>query len=297
MVSCDHYSLLDHGGGFDQYLRNPRLDSVRHKPCQVDCEYFVDDRIQSTYPNIQFQFSSFKSELLESFRDYHEHPEQTFQKFLCSFNGSDQVNRKFLTAALHRWGYFNPDTCSKNFKSTQLKIDGHLADYLDPTQHRFYRKFFMTDSSPDFFSQIYSFGYDRFDHAANIYNLADKIAQCFLHVVSETQATSYYPFVTEKFLYSVVTRGLFVAYAPPGWHDHVERYYGFRKYDGIFDYRFDSIENPVERLVELMSMISKFSVLSSDDWRDLYEMQSDTIEYNYAHYFSGRYLNIYKYND
>lgn len=39
-----------------------------------------------------------------------------------------------------------------------------------------------------------------------------------------------------------------------------------------------------------MNMISKFSVLDTDDWQDLYEMEIDTIEYNYDHYFSRRYL-------
>jgi hypothetical protein len=103
-------------------------------------------------------------------------------------------------------------------------------------------------------------------------------------------ATSYYPFVTEKFLYSVVTRGLFLAYAQPGWHAHLEKYYGFKRYTKLFDYRFDLIQNPVERLVELMSMISKFSVLSVHDWHDLYLIEQDTIEYNYNHYYSKDYL-------
>lgn len=103
-------------------------------------------------------------------------------------------------------------------------------------------------------------------------------------------ATSYYPFVTEKFLYSVVTRGLFLAYAHPGWHEHLEKYYGFKRYTKLFDYTFDTIQNPVKRLVELMTMISKFSFLSSDDWRDLYLLQQDEVEFNYDHYMSKAYM-------
>jgi len=37
-------------------------------------------------------------------------------------------------------------------------------------------------------------------------------------------------------------------------------------------------------------MISKFKNLSVDDWRDLYLLEQDTIEYNYDHYFSKKYL-------
>jgi hypothetical protein len=111
-----------------------------------------------------------------------------------------------------------------------------------------------------------------------------------VHLVSETLSTSYYPFYGEKFLQSVVTRGLFVAYAQPNWHEMLEKWYGFKKYDKIFDYRFDHIQNPLERMIELISMLLKFRYLSSDDWRDLYEMEKDTIEYNYDWYFSRQYV-------
>ena len=64
------------------------------------------------------------------------------------------------------------------------------------------------------------------------------------------------------------------------------------KYNKLFDYRFDTIQNPVERLIELITMILKFSVLSASDWNDLYLIEQDTIEYNYDHYFSGKYLKF-----
>jgi hypothetical protein len=104
-------------------------------------------------------------------------------------------------------------------------------------------------------------------------------------------ATSYYPLISEKCFYSIVTRGLFLSYAQPNWHAHLENYYGFRLYKNLFDYRFDTIKNPVERLIELLSMISKFQKLSVTDWQDLYELEKENIEYNYDHYFSGKYLN------
>ena len=134
----------------------------------------------------------------------------------------------------------------------------------------------------------------RFDHANNIHNLQNKLTQSFLHIVSETMATSYYPFVTEKFLYSIVTRGLFLTYAQPGWHAHIEKYHGFRLYTNLFDYRFDSIINPVERLIEIMTMIGKFSKLTINEWHDLYLLESESLEYNYDHYFSKNYLKSLK---
>ena len=295
------FSMGDHLGGFDLDLKNnifTRLDDYARNNDRIftiNVDQFYPKKIHDHYKNLQIKFDynlflTYQNSTNNTLVDYKIHPKLCYKNFLCSFNGSPHTSRKFLVAALHRWGYFSSDTCSKNFRFTLDKIDGHLADYLDQQQHRFYRKFFIDRISAEFFESTNGFGYVQYDHAHNIYNLEHQLTSSFLHVVSETMATSYYPFVTEKFLYSVVTRGLFVAYAQPGWHDHLARHYGFRRYDRVFDYRFDSIANPVERLVEMMSMISKFSVLSSDDWRDLYEMELDTIEYNYDHYFSQNYL-------
>lgn len=287
----DDLYLNDHLGGFDENLTNVLFEYIleNFKEHTVHSQYAIDQNLISRYPDIRFSHNLDLNHHINfrHFHDYHKHPEIDFKYFLCSFNGTPHVSRKLLVSILKRFEWFNPETCSKNFSYTLDGLDGHIDDYVEG---RFYRKFFIGDDSEVFFQEVYSFGHNRFGHSGNIYNLEKKITSSFVHVVSETLATSYYPFVTEKFLYSVVTRGLFVAYAQPGWHDHLERYYGFRKYDKIFDYRFDGIQNPIERLIELMSMISKFSVLSSDDWRDLYEMQSDTIEYNYDHYFSGNYI-------
>jgi hypothetical protein len=145
-------------------------------------------------------------------------------------------------------------------------------------------------SDNNFAQELNSFGYDRFDHSNNIYKIDSKISESFVHVVSETLSSSYHPFVTEKFLYSVVTKGLFVAYAQPGWHQHVLQHFGFKPYQILFNYEFDLVANPVLRLVELLCMLSKYSGLSKSDWHDLYELERDTIEFNYNHYFSQDYL-------
>ena len=282
--------LPDHLGGFSADLGNSQLDAIPCIPTNVTTEYIVSQGIQEKYPHIGFQFDPLiKDRFLNGLLDYNMHPELTFENFLCSFNGSPHVSRKFLVTALARFNWFNPNYCSKNFTYTVADLDGHIFDYVED-RISFYRKFFIDDNSETFFQSTYSFGHDRYAHHKNIYNLENKIAQSFLHLVSETVGTSYYPFVTEKFLYSVVTRGLFLAYAQPHWHQHLEEKFGFKPYTQLFDYRFDSIQNPVERLVELMSMISKFSILTADDWRDLYLLEQDSIEYNYNHYFSQDYL-------
>jgi len=294
-INNNDITITDHLGGFDcNYVSSVLNDIVTYanelKIKNIVTAYMFDDKIKKQYPDITFSFdqSLIGGKGWEKLTEYNIHPEINFKNFVCSFNGSPHVGRKLLVSIIKKLDWFDPNYCSKNFQFDSNIIDGHLSDFLLSDRHKFYNKFFLT--SDEFCQQKYSFGHVRYDHGKNIYNLENKLTESFLHIVSETMATSYYPFVTEKSLYSIVTRGLFLVYAQPGWHDHVERYYGFKRYTKLFDYHFDSIQNPVERLVELMTMISKFSVLSSADWTDLYLLEQDAIEYNYYHYFSGNYL-------
>ena len=285
--------LDDHIGGFDVDFRNPWLDHVSKsvvEPTTVTTYYIVNDQVKKNYPNLTFKLSRKQTDkVFQSLQKYNQPPEINYKNFVCSFNGSPHVSRKLLTSALNKFKWFDPAYCSKNFSYDSDEINGHIADYVGDREN-FYSKFFISKDNQEFDQTIYSFGHVRFEHAQNIYNLQHKLTESFLHVVSETMATNCHPFTSEKPFYSIVSRGLFLSYAQQGWHEHFEKHFGFKRYNKIFDYRFDTIQNPVERLVELMSMISKFSVLSVDDWKDLYLMEQDTIEYNYDHYFGQGYL-------
>lgn len=289
--------LGDHIDGFDFNLENAILRHLDNSGQQLTVwiDQMLDGNLKSQYPNLQFKFN-FKNAyriMWSAFEKYNQHPTIDYKNFICSFNGSPHVSRKLLVSILEKFGYFNLDYCSKNFSYSLDVLDGHVQDYAGDRVN-FYRNFFISGNKEDFFQLQNSFSHERFQHDKNIYNLESKLTGSFLHIVSESMATSYVPFVTEKFLYSVVTRGLFLAYAQPGWHAHVEKYYGFKRYTKLFDYSFDTIQNPVDRLVKLISMISKFDRLSFEEWNNLYLIEQDTIEYNYDHYFSGKYLEHLK---
>jgi len=286
--------VIDHLGGFNKNYQNVLLNQISKSTFggQIITEYIFDNKIKNNYPTCNFLYSKDlwrKYNFIDDFLNYNIHPQIDYKNFICSFNGGAHVSRQLLSSILNNQKYFDPEYTSKNFAYNDDYITGHLKNLdLSDSEIVLYLKFFTNND--EFNNSVYSFGHIRYEHNKNIYNLEHKLTQSFLHIVSETMATSYYPFITEKFLYSIVTRGLFLAYAQPGWHKHLQKYYGFKLYDKIFDYSFDDIENPVKRLIQLVETISKFSKLSSDDWRDLYLMEQDTIEYNYEHYFSGSYL-------
>lgn len=293
----DEVTLLDHLNGFTSTGTNSMLDVMNAKDRKIKVVYhqILSDKIKDQYKNLDICFSATlqRNMNFRHFEKYNIHPIVHIKNFLCSFNGSPHVSRQLLVSALHVFGLFDSDYCSKTFSISSDEIENHISFFLDDDDS-FYRKFFVNADFNDFAQTINEFKYERFAHASNIYTLEHKLTQSFVHLVSETLATSYHPFVTEKFLYSIVTRGLFLSYAQPGWHKQIEKYYGFKLYTKLFDYSFDLIDNPVKRLVELITMISKFSKLSYDDLYDIYLIELDTINYNYDHYFSGRYLEHLK---
>jgi hypothetical protein len=297
----DQIQLLDHITGFGADLSNKVLAEINeyaqanHRIITVYYHSPLPKKaLKELCPCLRFELSYEHTtrDLFDSFLTYNIHPELQPKNFLCSFNGSAHVSRKLLVAMLHRFGWYDPYYVTKNFQFTVAELDGHIADFADPEQHRFYRPFFIGPDSAEFFNSYNTITYRQRDHGHNLVSLEHQLTKSFVHLISETLATSYWPFVTEKVFYSIVTRGLFVAYAAPGWHQHLEHYYGFRRYDKIFDYSFDEITNPLERLLALLCMLSKFATLSESDRRDLYEMEVDTIEFNYNHYFSKDYVKI-----
>lgn len=287
--------IFDHFGGFDKNLFNADLDRLITEKARpnnfntIVTAYILSDAVKQRYPDITFKYdiNLIGGDGWQDIAKYVTNTPVNFKNFICSFNGSTHISRRLLVSILHKQNWFNTEYSSKNFTYNQDNLIGHINDFVG-SRDIFYNKFFLTEDN--FNHQVNNFSYDRFAHIDNIKNLESKLTESFLHIVSETLATSYQPFVTEKMLYSIVTRGLYVSYAQPNWHKHVEQYFGFKRYTQLFDYNFDSIQNPVERLVELVSMISKFSTLSVNDWHDLYLLEQDTIEYNYNHYYSKDYL-------
>lgn len=293
ILASNSLVIFDHMGSFNQHLQNSLLDHLNLIGFSgtIGTEYIVNDNLQKQYKNLKLRFLFVESEhykLLNSFAKYTMHPVINFKNAVCSFNGSAHVSRQLLTASMKKFELFDSSYSTKNFKNTPAQIEGHLNNLnLTNTQQRVFCKFFSLDET--FLNTKYTINYNRFNHSTNIHNLEHILTESFVHVVSNTLATGYYPLMCEKFLYSVVTRGLFVSYAQPNWHFFLEKYYGFKKYNKIFDYSFDTIQNPVERLIKLLEMISKFSKLTVNDWNDLYLIEQDTIEYNYNHYHSKDY--------
>lgn len=289
--------LFDHLGGFNIQQENEVLKQLHE--CTINTrdvytEYILSDKIRNKYPklNLQFDIALWKHGNAIDSLVIPEKPKHDFQNFLCTFNSNPHISRKLLVSLLYNRGWFNEAYSTKQFAFHPYLLLGDLYDLVG-ARAKWYSKFFIADESEvsnRWNSSVLAIGSKSPSHGTNFSLLKDSLSQSFVHVVSETMATSQYPFVTEKCFYSIANQGLFLSYAQPGWHKHLEIYFGFKKYNKIFDYSFDHIVNPVDRLIALTDMLSKFSTLNRFDWHDLWLVEQDTIKHNYMHYAGGQYL-------
>jgi len=285
---------------FDVSLLDEIVDFCRQKRIEnIFTMHVFPDSIRKKYPDINFFYKEqhVLGDGWKHLKQTNTHPPINIKNFICSFNGSEEVGRQFFVSVLKKMQMFNPHYCSKNFSTNRDTVDGNVS--LLSNNPNLHRKLIVLDENKEkFYDKFISFNYNKYDHYKNTNYLMNKISESFLNLVCESYATGNLVAITEKCLHSIVCRGLFLCYAQKGWHKLFNNCYGFRNYTKIFNYNFDIVENPVERLIELVTMVQKFANLSPNDWNDLYELQKDDIDYNHEHYFSNSYINcIRKYEN
>lgn len=298
----DKINLIDHLNGIEKSGKNQILrliDTISSQKSKKITVYaaasyykFCGHDIQSLYPNLNF-IDNF---MLQTYRyvsplfNFNMHSPIDIKNFLISLNGSPHISRKLLVSALYKMNMFNPKYSTKNFKYTQDELDGHIQELCEDSES-FYTIFFSY-SDIFFNNSIYTDNYTRYEHEKNIKYLSQKFSESFVHLVSETMATND-ACISEKSFYSIVNRGLFVIYGGVNTNKFMSAAFGFKPYNNIFDYSFDAIENPLDRLIALLTMLKKFSDLSLDDWNNLYLLEQDNIEYNYENFFNRNFIKNY----
>lgn len=304
-------SFNDHLNGFTETYHNNLFDMLsdqllkkfNNKIFDIKVDNLFDDRITNNYPNLNFVFDkdlNFINHLKLQNGHANHISNGKFLNFISSFNGAPHVSRQLLLPIMYNMGFFNPNYSSKSFLLDENVIDGHIQHYCRDSE-RLYRKFFLNLGE---FSDVIS-NFDPFYKSGKIINEYNfqhtevdsydfKISNSFINLVSETMATSYYPYPTPKTILPIICKSLWVAYAPPLHHKFLEKYYGFKLYTKIFDYGFDEITNPVERIIRLCEMLLKFKTLSDSDWFDLYLFEKETIDYNYDWFYSRGYEKMWK---
>ena len=200
------------------------------------------------------------------------------------FNGAQNAGRNMTVAFLMKNHMWKKEVCSCNYLFQAEKVDGFINQLVK--NEKIVRKFFITQGV----WEPRGFDYQPFNHSHNLDILANKIRTTFLQVVTETVPNSEIPFVTEKFTYPVLNRRPFIAIAQPGWHRFISDVMGFKLYDEIFDYSFDSETDPVKRWMGVYTQLIKLHTLSADDLIEILIEIKDKLDYNLDHYKSDNFM-------
>lgn len=282
--------------GFGRDHTNDILDffNEQYPNTKLLLEYQLPSSVKEHYSNLvlDYDFTLWREYLqIRKFEVFRQHPDIDINNLLCTFNAKQHAGSRLLVSYLYNNRMHNPGYVSKNFQTNLqhlYKDIEQLSDNVDLDRIIFG---VHKQHNEGYLSTVNVFGEKFSDQTDNLKNLSPRIANSFVYIVSENVSTGYIPYISEKFLYGVVNRSLFLAWAPPGWHKQLSEQFGFKLYDDIFDYSFDSIENPTKRLQMLMKNLAVYQQLSIDDWHDLRKVEIDKIQYNYEHFFSQKYLD------
>jgi hypothetical protein len=288
-------------GTVNKDYRVSALDKLNNGEYKILFDQQFLPEVKDNYKNINFYFDpEFHNDFI--LKDtvglsglVLQNSEPAFKTFISCFNHGGNVGRQFLTSALYKLRMWNDGYCTKYFTSPRDQIDGNIMQYLtNSNNERFYRKFIIDDTieADTFYNNKITANVTlvQSGRLSNLPQMTGRIKDSFIFLVSESSPESYQTYYTEKFLFGVITRSLWIANAQPNWHSRLVSTYGFRLFNNIFNYTFDTVQNPVERTVALLSMLLKFKDLSRADWHDLYLMEKDTIDFNHDHYYSKDYL-------
>lgn len=291
-ISNTELFIHDHLGGFTQDLKNAVLDKIP-AGATVRTEYLPCADIKLNYPDIVLLFDAHMMVLnnhLLKFVNRQTGKQLEITHFLGVFMHRYYPERGRLAAWLHELGWLDLTHSSKNFKIDRYpnEVESLYTKYIG-------KDFNSAKKTAERIKmqQTVSFYGDKPDqhdnHVENIDLISSRIQQSFVCIVPESHPDHYYPFPTEKFLYPILNNTLWVAQAQQGYHQFVKDKLGFQLHK-CFDYSFDRIEDHVERMYAMTKMLEKFSQMSKQEWKEVYDSEAETLEFNAAHLKSGEFI-------
>ena len=103
--------------------------------------------------------------------------------------------------------------------------------------------------------------------------------KCFVAVVAETRYAQPTANISEKLLHCIGTRTPFIMLAPPYTLEYI-RSLGFATFSQFWDEKYDTIENPTDRLKEIFSIIDRIGSMTIPDMENMYQQMSSILDFN-----------------
>lgn len=114
---------------------------------------------------------------------------------------------------------------------------------------------------------------------SNYYSQPEEYFHSFMQLIAESQASTQ-QMMSEKTFMPLFHRKPFLVLAATG-HYALFTDYGFKLYDEIFDYSFDSEPDIEKRANMIIDNVEKIRNYSQDEFKSLYQTLMPKLEYNY----------------
>ena len=111
----------------------------------------------------------------------------------------------------------------------------------------------------------------------------------FMQLVSESQISKF--FLTEKTIKPLIHGHIFLVDGVSGFHTLLKTKFGFKLYDEVIDYSFDTITDTQKRRE---GIIKNLENLRKQDWKKIYKKLEKKIKFNQKHLIKVAY--DYEYN-
>lgn len=178
-----------------------------------------------------------------------------------------------------------------------------LLDFLEKTNLLKQGLVSAKNKAIDFYTeyekaQVYKLNHrPTFDSSDDIYHTLEieQIQDTYLTLVAESEwmysqeSTPYdcfdYPYTTEKTLRNFFYKKIFIVIGQPYSLKYLHKR-GFKTFHPFIDESYDSVENPMERMVLALSELRKFCNKSEDEILKLYKDIDEVLEFNYNHYMN-----------
>lgn len=288
-IAPGEFITWDHLHGFTNNYRSITLD--RFNKGVVHTEYILPDVVKQRYPALDLRFDAtmmIHNNHFDAFPFYvQEPPTKTWTNFVSTFNKTRTTTKQNLLLLCYANGWFDPTYVSKCFAISHDQAQSFFDAVNRPLPQDL-------DKFCKLINQFELTGYGNIK--ADLELLVPKIHQSYLHLVTETIGDSAVPFPTEKFLFPVCAKTLWIAYAPVGYHAFIEKHIGFRKHK-VIDYHFDDEADAQKRLLKIEQVIKDLASKSAAELEYIYAVNQDVLEYNFQLVKSGKFIENLKKQD
>lgn len=201
------------------------------------------------------------------------------KKFLMYNRNSERIHRAYFVNLLYKNNLLddgfisfleNPDFVDFLYKDKDYpELSLNELDILDiRNNYKNYYPLVIDDSNADRVSIYHNFLSRR-----------DEYENSYFTIVSETNAQSYYSFITEKTIKPIMNLHPFVVLGNPNTLD-VLKSLGFKTFDKWWDESYDSIKNFKDRSNKLMEVVTLLCNKTDDEWICTLKEMEEILMYN-----------------